>query len=191
MGRLLKQAQAEAFVNEGKCIPDPGVVMDKLAAEVSVVTPYPQLGPNTPPEDFEEALFVRSRLSTTLCDIVPFRGPRIKEEFKDGAWTKIIGDDGFSTVKQMSPAGKKMQSAIAKSIKEADTRRKAEEHFTRPSEEDKDDFYRRANHTIRELNIFSKTLESQLQYARNTMSAMFDNIETEKELVFREPSTST
>ena len=49
-----------------------------------------QLGPIITPEDFEEALFVRSHLSTTLHDIVQFRGLKIKEEFKDRAAMTIL-----------------------------------------------------------------------------------------------------
>ena len=37
VGCLLDWTQAEAFVNKGKGIPVPGVVMDKLAAELPVV----------------------------------------------------------------------------------------------------------------------------------------------------------
>ena len=129
---------------------------------------------------------MRSRLSTTLRDIIRFRGLNIKEEFKDGTWTKVIGDDDFLTAKKVSPTGEKMQAAIAKSAKEAEARRKAEEHFTRPSKEDTDEFYQWANHFICELINCSKTSESQLQYARDTMSAMLDKIQTEKELAFPE-----
>ena len=117
VGRLLKRAQAEAFVNKGKGIPVPGVVMDKLAVEPPGVPVYPQLGPNTTQEDFEEALFVRNRSSTTLRDINRFRGLKVKEKFKDRSWKDVVGDDDFTTVKKMSPAGKKMQAAIEKSIK--------------------------------------------------------------------------
>ena len=78
MTLLLKRAQAKAFVNEGKGIPVPGVVMDKLDANLPTVSSYPQLGLNTIPEDFKEALVVRKRSSTTLCDIVQYRGLKIK-----------------------------------------------------------------------------------------------------------------
>ena len=162
MGRLLKRAQAEAFVNEGKGIPVPGVVMDKIAAEPPGVPVYPQLGPNTTQEDFEQALFVWNRAFTTLCDINRFRGLKIKEKFKDGSWKDVVGDDNFTTVKEMSPTGKKMQAAIEKSVKEAEARRVAEQRFTRPNEDDRDDFYRWANHNIRELNNCSKNSEVQL-----------------------------
>ena len=160
----------------------------ELAAELPVVPLYSQLGPNTTPEDFEEAMFVRKRSFATLRNIIWFRGLQVKEKFKDGAWTEVVGDDNFTTVKKMSPTGKKMQAAIENSVKEAEAERIAEQRFTRPSEDDKDDFYRWANHKIRELNNCSKTSEAQLQYARDTMSAMFGKIDAEKELVFPEPS---
>ena len=47
VGHLLKRAQAEAFVNEGKSIPVHRVVTDKLVAEPLDVPVYPQLGLNT------------------------------------------------------------------------------------------------------------------------------------------------
>jgi len=84
---------------------------------------------------------MRSRGTTTYCDILRYRELDIKKDFKDGEWTKVINDDDFSTLKRMSPAGKKIQDAIAKSVKEMRARREAEERFTRPSEEEKDDFY--------------------------------------------------
>ena len=186
VGRLLKRAQAEAFVNESKGIRVPGIVMDKLAVEAPGVPVYPQLGPNTTQEDFEEALFVRNHLSTTLRDIIRFHGLQIKEKFKDGAWTDAVGDDNFTMVKKMSPSGKNMQAAIKKSAKEAEARHIAEQSFTRPSEDDRDEFYRWANHKIRELNNCSKISEVQLQYARDTMSAIFDKINAEKEVSFPE-----
>ena len=51
--------------------------------------------------------------------------------------------------------------------------------------------YRWSNHKIRELNNCSKTSEVQLQYARNTMSAMFDKNDTEKEVSFPETSAES
>ena len=65
IGRLLKRAQAEAFVNERKGIPVPAVVMDKLSSDSSPIVGYPQLGPNTNEKDFEE-----------LCLCVADRQPR-------------------------------------------------------------------------------------------------------------------
>ena len=91
----------------------------------------------------------------------------------------------------MSPAGKKMQAAIEKSVKEAEARRIAEQRFTRLSEDDRHDFYRWSNRKFRELNNCSKTSEVQLQYARDTMSAMFDKIDTEKEVLFPETSVES
>ena len=125
IGRLLKRAQAEAFLNEGKGITVTAFVVDKLSSEASGIPVYPQLGPNTNEEDFEEAMFAdfeeamfaRNRSSTTLRDIHKYRDLDVKEKFKDGAWKDVIGDDDFTTVKKMSPAGKKMQAAIEESVK--------------------------------------------------------------------------
>ena len=86
----------------------------------------------------------------------------------------------------MSPAGKKIQDATAKSVKEMKTQRRAEERFTRFSKEEKDDFYWWATHFICELNNCSKTSEAKLKYARDTMSAMFEQIRAEKDVVFPE-----
>ena len=97
-----------------------------------------------------------------------------------------MGDDDFSTAKKMSPTGKKMQAAIEESVKETEARRIAERCFTRPSEDTRDDFYRWSNHKIRELNNCSKTSEEDLQYARDTMSAMFDKITARKQEAFPE-----
>ena len=188
IGRLLKRAQAEAFVNEGKGIPVPAVVMDKLCSESSPIEGYPQLGPNTSEKDFEEAMFVRSRSTTTLRDIHKFRDLDVKDNFKDGAWKDVRGDDDFSTVKKMSPAGRKMQSAIEESVKEAQARGVAERRFTRPSEDTRDDFYRWSDHKIRELNNCSLTSEEDLQYAKDIMSTMFDKITARKQKAFPESS---
>ena len=188
IGRLLKRAQAEAFVNEGKGIPVPAVVMDKLCSESSPIQGYPQLGPNTSEKDFEEAMFVRSRSTTTLRDIHKFRDLDVKDNFKDGAWKDVRGDDDFSTVKKMSPAGRKMQSAIEESVKEAQARGVAERRFTRPSEDTRDDFYRWSDHKIRELNNCSLTSEEDLQYAKDIMSTMFDKITARKQKAFPESS---
>ena len=79
-----------------------------------------------------------------------------------------------------------MQAAIENSVKEAEERRIAEQRFMRPSEDDRDDFYRWSNHKIRELNNCSKTSEEDLQYARDTMSAMFDRITARKQEAFPE-----
>ena len=98
----------------------------------------------------------------------------------------VIGDDDFTTVTKMSPAGKKMQAAIEESVKEAEARRIAGRRFTRPSEDDRDDFYRWSNHKIRELNNCTKTSEEDLQFARDTMSAMFDKINSRKREAFPE-----
>ena len=72
------------------------------------------------------------------------------------------------------------------SAKEAEARRIAEQCFAWSSEDDRDDFYRWANRKIRELNNCSKTSEVQLQYARDTMSTMFDKIDAQKEVSFHE-----
>ena len=164
------------------------VVMDKLIAQVPCKATYPQLGPNTKMGDFQEALFVRSRQSTTYRDIVRYRDLREKKDFQDGEWTNVVGDDDFATMKNMSPAGKKMQAAIAKSVSDVEARRKAKERVARPDEDEKDEFYRWATHSIRELNNCSKTSTSQLNYARETMAAMFDKISAEKEVAFPEPN---
>ena len=186
IGRLLKRAQAEAFLNEGKGILVPTVVMDKLSSEASENPVYPQLGPNTTEQDFKEAMFVRNRSSTTLRDIHKYRDLDIKENFKDGAWKDVVGDDDFTTVTKLSPAGKKMQAAIEESVKEAEARRIAGRRFTRPSEDDLDDFYRWSHHKIRELNNCPKTSKEDLQLARDTMSAMFDKITSRKQEAFPE-----
>ena len=99
-----------------------------------------------------------------------------------------MGDDNFASMTKMSPAGKKMQAAIAKSVSDVEVRRKAKERVARPDEEEKDEFYRWATHSIRELNNCSKTSKLQLNYARETMAAMFDNISAEKEVAFPEPN---
>ena len=51
--------------------------------------------------------------------------------------------------------------------------------------------YRWSNHKIRELNNCSKTSEVRLQYARDTMSSMFDKIGAEKEVSFPETSAES
>ena len=112
----------------------------------------------------------------------------MKDKFKDGAWKDVMGDDDFSTVKKMSPTGKKMQAAIEESVKEAEARGIAERCFTRPSEDASDDFYRWSNHKIRELKNCSKTSKEDLQYAKDTMSAMFDKITARKQKAFPESS---
>ena len=91
-----------------------------LSSEPPGFPVYPQLGPDTKEEDFEEAMFVRNRSSTTLRDIHKYRDLDVKDKFKDGAWKDVIGDDDFTTVKKMSPAGKKMQAAIEESVKESE-----------------------------------------------------------------------
>ena len=95
-----------------------------------------------------------------------------------------MGDNDFITVKKMSPTGKKMQAAIEESVKETTARRKAERCFARPSEDNRDDFYWWSNHKICELNNCTKIWEEDLQYARETMSATFDNIDARKQEAF-------
>ena len=89
----------------------------------------------------------------------------------------------------MSPAGKKREAAIEKSVKEAETRRIREKRFTRPSKDERDDFYRWFNHKNRELNNCPKTLEEQLQYTRDTCPPCLTNSKQKKEISFPEPST--
>ena len=68
LGRLLKRAQTKAFDNEHKGIPVTPTVISKLTEEspnIGSTVHYPILGPNTTPADYDEAMFVRSRTSTS------------------------------------------------------------------------------------------------------------------------------
>jgi hypothetical protein len=67
---------------------------------------YLHLGPNTTRKDLDEAMFVRARSSTSYRDILRYRELLSKDEFKDGDWSKVVGDDDLVVHKQMSPAGK-------------------------------------------------------------------------------------
>ena len=189
LGRLLNRAQAEAFANENKGIPVAQTVIDKLREEILGATSYPLLGPNTTKTDLEEAMFVRSRTSTTYRDIQRYRKLPLKSDYADGEWTKVVGEDDFATAKMLSPTGQRMQAAIEKGVKEVEVRRKEQENFVRPDEAEKDDFYRTWTQTIREFVNDSRTSVAQLKSANAEMVQLFERFHRDKLASFPDHKT--
>ena len=189
LGRLLNRAQAEAFANENKGIPVAQTVIDKLREEIPGATSYPLLGPNTTKTDLEEAMFVRSRTSTTYRDIQRYRKLPLKSDYADGEWTKVVGEDDFATAKMLSPTGQRMQAAIEKGVKEVEVRRKEQENFVRPDEAEKGDFYRTWTKTIREFVNDSRTSVAQLKSANAEMVQLFERFDRDKLASFPDHET--
>ena len=190
IGRLLQRAQAEAFANENKGIPVTQSVIEKLREEITGASSYPLLGPNTTQIDLDEAMFVRSRQSTTYRDIQRYRKLPLKSDYVDGEWTKVVGDDDFATVEMLSPTGQRMQAAIANGVREVEARQKNNERFVCPDEDEKDVFYRTWTQTIREFVNDSRTSVAQMKSAHEEMSALYERIRLEKLASFPDQKTN-
>ena len=162
--------------------------MTEESPNIGSTVHYPILGPNTTPADYDEAMFVRSRTSTSYRDIKRYKGLASKNNYKDGEWTKVTGDDDFVTAKALSPAGKRMQAAIAKSVSDAEANKLKQQTFVRPNEDQKDHFYRKWNQTFREFTNDSRTSLTQLREVDNAMSVLFDSIRAQKTASYRSPT---
>ena len=168
IGDLMLQGQKDSFANEGKGTEITEELMHVLCAS-STETAYPVLGKNTTNEDFVEASFALDRDTTTVMDIERLRACDSKEDYEEEAWAERGLADDLHATENHSQASVAMKERIASSMEE----RNAEERRTkRPTENEKDLFYRKCHKFLVELGNDSRTTVLKYELADEMMEAV-------------------
>lgn len=122
LGRQLCKAQEQCFLYEKEGTQISEAFKKKLVGDDDTV--YPILGENTSQEDFDEAMFVLNRPTTTLYDLAMHRMEEDSDsdmddiyEIDDSVTLNALGNGEYERV-SMSVWADKMKSTLAESQKE-------------------------------------------------------------------------